>query len=455
MEKRKLVILGAGSAMFTQGLIADLIFNPLGIQWELALVDIDEPVLNTMTKIAKKMVAQKDANIQITSSVDRCDVLPDADYVVATIGVGGRRAWEQDVFIPRKYGVEQPVGDTMMPGGISRAMRMVPVMLDIAKDIERLCPDAYFLNYSNPMAIICRALDKSGYDTIGLCHSYFQIENYLADFLGVDQKKFRAYGVGLNHLCFFFDMRFDGKDVSPMLREKYMAMKKKGLVYEQAGPLWFDEFDHSRNQTMEPFAFEIFERYNAFPCAGDRHITEFFTEYFPGGQYYGKILGRDAFSFERCIEFGDLAYDEMFELADSDEPIPENMFAKAEGEHEQLMDIINCFEYDVPGIFGAIVPNKGAVPNLPPYASLEMSCVANARGMQQIYTPDFPDVLAGILNKHLSIVEVSVDAALKGDRELFVEAILMGGYISDRSAVEKMVGELIEAHKPDLPQFNL
>lgn len=453
MEKRKMVILGAGSAMFTQGLVADLIINPLGFEWELALVDIDEAVLRSITKIAEKMVKQKHADICITSSVDRCEVLPGANYVVATIGVGGRRGWEQDVFIPRKYGIEQPVGDTMMPGGISRAMRMVPVMIDIVKDIKRLCPQAYFMNYSNPMAIICRAIDKAGYQTIGLCHSYNQIENYLTKFINADRSKFKCYGVGINHLCFLFDIRYKGKDARPIILKKYKEMKEKGLTYAQCGPLWFDDFDPSRNEVEEPFAFEIFERFGAFPCAGDRHISEFFTEYFPGGKYYGKILGRDAYSFERCIEFGDKIYDEMFVLAENDEPVPESLFDRAEGEHEQLMEIIDSFENDTPRIFGAIMPNRGAVPNIPNYAAIEMSCLANSRGMQQIATLDFPDVLAGIINRFLAIVETSVDAALTGDRDLFIEAIMMGGYIHDRNAVGKMVDELIEAQKGYLPQF--
>ncbi|NJD04323.1 MAG: hypothetical protein FIA99_17400, partial [Ruminiclostridium sp.] len=151
--RKKLVIIGAGSAMFTQGLVMDLIKNPGKNKWHLALVDIDAQVIDSIAKLVKKMLEAKNADIELSYSTDRCDVLPEADYVVTTIGVGGRRAWERDVFIPRKYGIYQPVGDTAMPGGISRAMRMIPAMLDIARDIERLCPGAFFFNFSNPMAI--------------------------------------------------------------------------------------------------------------------------------------------------------------------------------------------------------------------------------------------------------------------------------------------------------------
>ena len=453
MEKRKMVILGAGSAMFTQGLVVDLIENPINFNWEVGLVDVDEATLDSITKLVKKMVKAKNADIKVFASVDRCDLLPGADYVVATIGVGGRRAWEQDVFIPRKYGIFQPVGDTMMPGGISRAMRMVPVMVDITRDIERICPNAHFFNYSNPMAIICRAIDKSGYKTTGLCHSFNNIESYLAKFIGADRSKFKCYGVGTNHLTFMYDIRYMGKNAIPAILKKYSEIKSKGIDYSVCGALWFDKIDPLINTVDEPFAFDILERYGAFPVAGDRHISEFFTEFFQGGAYYGKKLGVDAFSFERCIEFGDKIYDDMFEQANAPGELPANYFDRVEGEHEQLMEIIDSIENDVQRVFSAILPNGRAVSNLPPYAAIEMMALANSRGLSQVLVNDFPDVLAAIINKYLAIIEITVDAALKGDRNLFIEAILMGGYISDRNSVEKMVDELIEIHKQYLPQF--
>jgi len=188
---KKMVILGAGSAMFTQGLVMDMLDkNPGGHKWHLALVDIDEYVLNGVAKLVKKMVEKKKADIELSWSTDRKDVLQGADYVVSTIGVGGRRAWEQDVFIPRKYGINQPVGDTAMPGGISRAMRMVPATLEIVRDIQKFCPKAYFFNYSNPMAIICRAVRKAlNYPITGLCIGTIGSERHIADFMGYERSR--------------------------------------------------------------------------------------------------------------------------------------------------------------------------------------------------------------------------------------------------------------------------
>jgi len=132
-----------------------------------------------------------------------------------------------------------------MPGGISRAMRMIPVIVDIARDIEKICPKAYFLNYSNPMAIICRAVDKAGYKTIGLCHSFNHIEAYLANFIGAERSKFRCYGIGINHLTFMYDIRYKGKNAIPAILKRYSGIKAKGIDYSTVGPLWFDEIDPS------------------------------------------------------------------------------------------------------------------------------------------------------------------------------------------------------------------
>ena len=170
----KMVLIGAGSAMFTRGLVADMILAEEMGPWELGLVDIDPEALEVATKLSEHMIKTRGAPIKVQASTDRRDVLPGADVVVCTIGVGGRRAWEDDVFIPRKYGIYQPVGDSVMPGGISRAQRMIPAMVDIARDVKALCPGAWFFNYGNPMTANCTAVRKAtGLNMVGLCHGTF------------------------------------------------------------------------------------------------------------------------------------------------------------------------------------------------------------------------------------------------------------------------------------------
>ncbi|NQT88331.1 hypothetical protein HQ560_16310, partial [bacterium] len=165
----RVVLIGAGSVSFTRGLVADLART--GWEVDLRLVDIDPEALRVAEGLARKTAQATGARMTVAGSTERRDLLPGADAVICTIAVGGRRAWEQDVLVPRRYGFYQPVGDTTMPGGLSRALRMIPAMVDIARDALELCPGARFFNYSNPMTAVCRAVRKAtGAHVIGLCH---------------------------------------------------------------------------------------------------------------------------------------------------------------------------------------------------------------------------------------------------------------------------------------------
>lgn len=451
--RKKIVIIGAGSAMFTQGLVVDLIKKqPGGAKWHLSLVDIDEKVLDGIVHLVQKMIDAKNADIELSWSTDRCDCLPGADYVVTTIGVGGRRAWEQDVFIPRKYSINQPVGDTAMPGGISRAMRMVPAMLDITKDVIKYCPNAYLFNYSNPMTIICRAIRKSlKYPIIGLCIGTAGSEWYIADYMGYDRKKVTSLAAGVNHCTFIYDFRYEGKDAWPAVREKLMKEFRESFEGDIGDRFHGEKANEASFFLGEPFAWSFFLKYGAFPAPGDRHITEFFTEYFPNGKYYGRVLGHDAYSFEDTIAWGDKIHDEIMKAAYSPEPLGEEFFAHFHGEHEQLMDIIDSIELDLRKTYYMNVQNNGSIPNLPSWAVVEMPVIATATGPKPMMLDNFPDILASFTMRFLSVIEIAVDASLKGDRKLMEEAILAGGYISDRDAVRSMVDELLAAQKEYLP----
>ena len=451
--KKKMVIIGAGSSMFTQGLVIDLLrTKPGGHEWTIALCDIDTEVLDDVTRLIRKMLQAKGDNTEIISSADRCDVLPGADYVVSTIGVGGRRAWEQDVFIPRKYGIFQPVGDTAMPGGISRAMRMVPAMVAIVKDTKRLAPQAKFFNYSNPMAVICRALSKAvDFPVTGLCIGTIGSAWYIADTMGYDRRRVTSLAAGINHCTFLYDYRVDGVSVIEDIRKKI-------------GQAHFDNYDSAVNDRFhgdpvtetsmsEPFAWSFFQKYSAFPAPGDRHITEFFTELFKGGAYYGKKLGVDAFSFEGTIAWGDKIHQDLVAMARSDQPITDEFFARFHGEHEQLISIIDSIERDQRNVYYVNLPNRGAIANLPPWAVVEMPAVSTAHGLVPMCLNNFPNHLASFTSRFLANIELTADAALNGDRRLMEEAILSGGYISDRNAVRQMTDELLKVHQADLPQF--
>ena len=451
--KKKMVLLGAGSAMFTQGLTLNLIKNPGKYTWELVLVDIDGNVLDPVVNLVEKIISAKKADhIEVWGAKDRREAFPGADYIVSTIGVGGRRAWEQDVYIPRKYGIFQPVGDTAMPGGVSRAMRMIPAMLDIVDDAARLCPGARFFNYSNPMAMICRAIYKvRNYPVTGLCIGVPDSEWEIADLCGFERDKFTSIGIGVNHLTFLYKLYHNGEDAKPALNKKIEEVYKGDF-----NSAMLDKF-YAEKQSIyymgNLFAWSFYKTYGAFPAPGDRHITEFLTAPFPGGAYYGRTLGVDAYSFEGTIRGGDEIHRMMMEAGNSPEPLSDEYFKHLHGEHALLMDIINAIETGSNRVFSVNLPNRGAVPNLPYDAVLEMPAVAAADGFHPMQVLDFPDVLAGFINKALCVFELAVEAALSGSRPLFEEAILAGGYISDRKAVSKMTEELIAAQKAYLPQF--
>jgi alpha-galactosidase len=443
MERRTLVIIGAGSAMFTQGLMADLILT--GQPWKLGLVDIDEQALATADGLCRRMVQARDADIAIESSTDRRDVLPGADVVVTTIGVGGRRAWETDVFVPRRYGIYQPVGDTVMPGGISRALRMVPALVDIARDTQALCPRALFVNYANPMTVNCWAVRQAtGADVVGLCHGVMHVERDLARFAGAPPGDVTSLAVGLNHFTWIFDLRRSGQDLWPAVKE--------GLARERnaAPPL---PGAKGMKAADSPFTWSLFDTYGAYPAVHDRHVTEFFPERFPQGRYYGKVLGVDAFSFEEVIALGDRIYAEMTAQALGQQPLNEALFARAAGEHEQLLDILAAMAGDTRRVFSANLPNRGAVPNLPFDAVLELPAVATATGLRAMQVLDFPERLAEVLRRKIESQHLTVEAALSGKRALFVDALLADGAVTERGAAERLADDLLREQRQHLPQF--
>jgi alpha-galactosidase len=454
---KKIVLVGAGSAMFTQGLVADLILSPDLGPWELGLVDIAPQALETAQGLSRRMVEAKEADIAISASTDRHDILPGADAVVMTVGVGGRRGWEKDVFIPRKYGIYQPVGDSVMPGGISRAMRMIPALVDIARDVMELCPDALCINYSNPMTANCWAIRKAtDLPVVGLCHGVFHVERQLAAFIGAPPGEVTSLFVGLNHLTFIFDLRWRGRDAWPLVRARLAEERGQSHDLEKVAQ-GFPEMgatSESFKGADNPFSWSLFETYGAYPAVNDRHVSEFFPERFPEGRYHGgKTLGVDAFSFEGTVAWGDEIYEDMQAQALGEKPLDEQIFERAEGEHEQLLNILRSIECDERRVFSANLPNCGAVPNLPYEAILELPAAATATGLRPLQIHDFPDPLAAIINRKLTAASLTVEAALTGDRGLFVEALLADGAVSDPEVARRMGSELLEAHRQHLPNF--
>lgn len=404
----------------------------------------------------RKLLAFKQVNLPVTSTTDRREVLRNANFVVTTIAVGGRRGWELDVQVPRRHNIFQPVGDSVMPGGISRAMRMIPQMVAIAEDIAELCPDAYFLNYSNPMTAICRAVRvKTGVPVIGLCHGVHYVEGVLARFLGEEEGSITSFGVGLNHLTFLSTILCHGKDAKPMLRAK-LNEQRDSLQQELREKKIFSNTIAGRAPRFsdDPFAWSIFERYGVFPVALDRQITEFYPERFPQGSYFGHTLGVDAFPIDERIALGDKWFAEMLAVARSPDPLPSSYFENVPGESEQLVDMMHSLLHDRRHVYSVNMLNRGAVPGLPPEAILEMPASAGGAGFMALQAEALPAALTAKLLAKIAAVEITVEAALTGSFDLFVEAFLTDGSVSDPAQAAALARDLIEAHKAHFPQFS-
>jgi alpha-galactosidase len=258
----------------------------------------------------------------------------------------------------------------------------------------------------------------------------------------------------VNHLTFLTKILCDGKDAAPVLRAK--LNQQRPLVAQE-----IREKDDWPNTVTgraircsdDPFTWSIYDRYGVFPVAMDRHITEFYPERFPQGQYYGRTLGVDAFPIDDRIALGDTWFDEMLAVARSADPLPSSYFENVPGESEQLVEIMKALLFDRRGVFSVNIPNNGAVPGFPPEAVLEMSALAGGNGIMALHSQGLHPTLTAKLLSKVAAVEVTVEAALTGRFDLMVEALLTDGSVSDPDKATCLARDLIEAHKIYLPQF--
>ncbi|MFM2309296.1 MAG: alpha-galactosidase [Chloroflexota bacterium] len=415
------VLIGAGSASFTRGLLADLVAS--GQQCEVRLVDPNPEALRVAERLAHKMIAQTHAPIVLRASTNRRDVLLGATVVICTVGVGGRRAWEQDVFIPRQYGVYMPVGDTVGPGGSSRSIRMIPAMIAIARDVADLCPDALFFNYSNPMAPICQAITHAvGIPVIGLCHGVLHVLHFLAETLHVPAATLRAHYAGYNHLTWMTSIDSAGTDLMPLMHAYAKAQQTIPVTHA----------DQNR------FSWELFQLTGAFPAVLDRHVTEFFPQFFRNGQYYGMRLGVDAFSFEGTIADGDAEFSAMAADALATTPLPDTLFVREAGEHEQVVEIVQTIRRHTPEVYAINSPNRGQVPDLPLGAIVESPAQMQNGMLTPLVQAPLGPAAAGMLASRYAWVNLIVEAALTQNRDAFLQALIIDGSVASLQDVYAM-----------------
>jgi alpha-galactosidase len=436
--KKTIVLLGVGSTYFTRGIVESLITK--GGEWDVRLVDIDPECLEIATLLSRRLVEAYDAPVEISGSLDRRDVLPGADAVVSTIGVGGRRAWEKDVTIFRQFNIYQSTGDTYGAGGVSRALRTIPPLVEIARDIEKYCPNALLINFTNPLTVNIWAISKAvpKVRVAGLCYGVTYYEHFLAELIGVPWEQTSCRAIGVNHFTWIIDFSHNGQSVWPQVRK---VMEARGYGSEK-----------------EPsYTWELFRMFDAFPVVGDGHICEFVPGWQGQGAYYGKTFGTTFHNFESYaagfdkvfVDMTDQAYGRAPIIKRADNPDEVDLFK----DEDLFIDVLNA-SMGGDSIFRTVnLPNIGQASNLPKGAVLEATTLINGDGFQPLCFGDLPPGITAILMRILGTQELTVAAALNADRKLAIQALVAGETVRTEAEAEKMMDVILETHRDYLPQF--
>jgi alpha-galactosidase len=436
---KKIAFIGAGSFGFTRTLVKDILTFPALSDCTIALMDIDGERLAAITKAVEKIIRKGNYPAKILSTKNRAEALEGADGVVCTILAGGVNVWRHDIEIPKKYGVDINVGDTRGPAGIFRALRTIPVMLDICKDIETYCPDAIFLNYTNPMAMLCRAMQGQfpKIKVTGLCHSVQGTAEMLAKWIGAPMDEITFTCAGINHQAFYLDYKWQGKDAYPLIRE---AMNKPEI------------YNHEmvRNEMFLHLDYYVTESsgHNSEYNSWFRKRPDLIEKYCTHGT--GWNPGHYAYILNEYLKREDNWKDEIHKWLQKDD-------INLERGHEYAAYIFNATIGDGTMFeFNGNVKNFGLIDNLPEGCCVEVPVLASKKGLQPMHVGPLPDHLAVLVNTSARCEELAVEGAITGDRRKIFHAICFDPLTSSVLSLDEikaMVDEMFEANKDYLPQF--
>jgi len=444
----KIVFIGAGSVVFAQKLIIDLITFPALRESVFSLVDIDEERLELITQLTERLKKQENLPLTIEATTDRRKVLSGADYVINMIQVGGLDAYRLDVEIPRKYGVDQTVGDTLGPGGVFRALRTVPVLLEICKDIEELCPDALLINYTNPMAMLCWSMNKATkVKNVGLCHSVQGTARTLEEFIGVKIDENAKYEddtsgffykpipsdidywvAGINHQAWFLGFRYRGEDAYPLL---WKAMEDPE-IYQK-----------------EIVRFEIMKHFGYFVTESSHHMSEYVPYFRKNPEMVQRFIPERWDYYEICKQ-GLQPY-----LSKIKSQIKGETLIEIKRSLEYGAYIINSIETGELSRINGNVSNTGLITNLPQNCCVEVPCLVDKLGIHPCYVGELPPQCAALNRTNINVQEVAVEGILQKDKKMIYEAIYLDPLTSavlSLDEIKKMVDEMFEAEKEYLPE---
>ncbi|HEY3268106.1 MAG TPA: alpha-galactosidase [Armatimonadota bacterium] len=437
---RKIAFIGAGSFGFTRGLVRDILTFPALEDATISLMDIDPERLSFAKTAVEKIVAAGKYPAKVEATTCREEALDGADGVCITILQGGVDVFASDIEIPKKYGVDINVGDTRGPSGIFRALRTMPVMLDIVKDVDRLCPDAVVLNYTNPMAMLCRGMQERSNATItGLCHSVQGTAMMLARWIGAEYKDITYHCAGINHQAHYLDFKWNGRDAYPLIRE---AITTRPEVYNE---------EQVRNEMYLNLGYYVTESsgHNSEYNAWFRKRPDLIEKYCTHGT--GWNPGHYAYILNEYRKVKNTWRDNIQEQLNAEVDLKRGL--------EYAASIFNATIGDGAMFkFNGNVRNFGLIDDLPEGCCVEVPVLASKNGIDPIHVGKLPPQLALLNNISARCEELAVEGCLTGNKEMIFHAIAFDPLTSavlSFAEIRDMVNEMFAANAGYLPTFGM
>ncbi len=430
----KVTFVGAGSAVFARQLMTDILAVDGLEQGVFALVDVDPGRLDLARQIGEKLVELSGKRWEVQASTDRGDVIAGSDYVINSIEVAGLKHVRADYDIPKRYGVDQCIGDTIGPGGIFKALRTGPVWLEIVADVARLAPKAVVLNYTNPMSILTLAAARAvDLEVVGLCHSVQGTSRQLATYLDIPYDRLTWRCAGINHNAWFTTLEREGEDLYPLLRER----AKIPAIYEQ-----------------DPVRFEVMLHLGAFVTESSGHFSEYVPYFRKRPDLLTKYtrpgyLGESGFYANNWPDWR-RANDELIaSMLRGETPVPTRR------SHEYAATIIEAIELGRDASIHGNVHNRGAIENLPD-GCVEVECRVSRSGLEPLRFGPLPEQLAALNRSHMAVHELVVQALMERDRQKAKYALMLDpltAAVCSLEEIDRLFDEMWEAEKESLGAF--